>query len=206
MLVLKHIAAGTGEPFPSDLFTALVAVDARLTYLVLEAAGQFEPHTATAADLVDAVLKDPTLADRIVITSYVLPVGGAKDAVLAQKVALRDVNAHSIVNATTRLTFAGKLAVTAATLVFGGIAPYPWRARKTEAAMAGKTLTLDRPARSRRSSRRKSATNWIAGPGGWRRLRTRASPGSTARSSPCRSSTRRSSTRWCARAARCRPA
>ena len=29
MLVLKHIAAGTGEPFPSDLFTALVAVDAR---------------------------------------------------------------------------------------------------------------------------------------------------------------------------------
>ena len=35
MLVLKHIAAGTGEPFPSDLFTALVAVDARVTYLEL---------------------------------------------------------------------------------------------------------------------------------------------------------------------------
>ena len=142
MLVLKHIAAGTGEPFPSDLFTALVAVDARLTYLVLQPAGTFEPHTATAAELVDAVVKDTALADRIVIASYALPLGGAHDAVLAQKVALREVNAHSIVNATTRLTFAGRLAVKSARLVFGGIAPYPWRARETEAAMQGKPLAL----------------------------------------------------------------
>ena len=142
MLVLKHIAAGSGEPFPSDLFTALVAVEARLTYVELVANGQFESHTATAAEIVDAVVKDAALADRIVIVAYTLPLGG-KDAVLAQKVALREVNAHSIVNATTRFTFAGKLAVKSAALVFGGIAPYPWRARKTEAAMAGKKLTLD---------------------------------------------------------------
>jgi xanthine dehydrogenase/oxidase len=62
--------------------------------------------------------------------------------VLAQKVALREVNAHSIVNATTRITFAAKRHVTAAAVVFGGIAPYPWRAAKTEAAMAGRELTL----------------------------------------------------------------
>ena len=31
MLVLKHIAKGTGEPFPSDLFTALVAVRPEIT-------------------------------------------------------------------------------------------------------------------------------------------------------------------------------
>jgi xanthine dehydrogenase/oxidase len=143
MLVLKHIAAGTGEPFPSDLFTALVAVGAKLSFLMLEADGKFVARTTTAAELVDFVTKDAAFADRIVLVSYSLPLGGARDAVLAQKVALREVNAHSIVNATTRLTFTGKLVVSDATLVYGGIAPYPWRPLKTEAALVGKKLALD---------------------------------------------------------------
>ena len=143
MLVLKHIASGTGEPFPSDLLTALVAVGARITFLVLAPDGAFEPRTTTVAELVEAVVRDAAFADRIVLASYSLPLGGAKDAVLAQKVALREVNAHSIVNATTRFTFAGKLVVKEAVLVYGGIAPYPWRPGKTEAAMAGQTLALD---------------------------------------------------------------
>ena len=142
MMVLKHILKGTGEPFPSDLFTALVAVDARLSYLVLEQSGEFAQAEGTAADLVLAVLKDPGLADRIVLTSYALPLGDAKEPVLAQKVALREVNAHSIVNATTRFTFGKKLTVDSVALVFGGIAPYPWRAGKTEKAMREKELTL----------------------------------------------------------------
>jgi xanthine dehydrogenase/oxidase len=142
MMVLKHILKGTGEPFPSDLFTALVAVEARISYLVLEETGSFVPRSGTAADLVAEVLSDPGLADRIVITSYALPLGDASEPVLAQKVALREVNAHSIVNATTRLRFGKKLTVDSAALVFGGIAPYPWHAVKTEAAMAGNELTL----------------------------------------------------------------
>jgi len=141
MMVLKHIPKGTGEPFPSDLFTALVAVEATLSYLVLDSGG-FEQRTATAGDLVAEVLEDPSLADRIVLTSYALPLGTTKEPVLAQKVALREVNAHSIVNATTRFTFGKKLTVDSATLVFGGIAPYPWRASNTEGEMAGKELTL----------------------------------------------------------------
>ena len=36
MLVLHHIAMGTGEPFPSDLLTALVAADASVSLLELE--------------------------------------------------------------------------------------------------------------------------------------------------------------------------
>ncbi|HEX4962397.1 MAG TPA: molybdopterin cofactor-binding domain-containing protein [Thermoanaerobaculia bacterium] len=144
MLVLKHIASGTGEPFPSDLFTALVAAGAKITFLVLGSDGGFEPRTATAAELVEAVVKDAAFADKIVLTSYSLPLGGAKDVALAQKVALREVNAHSIVNATTRFKLTGKLIVKEATLVYGGIAPYPWRPRRTEAAMAGEPLALDR--------------------------------------------------------------
>jgi xanthine dehydrogenase/oxidase len=143
MMVLKHIPMGTGEPFPSDLFTALVAVEARLSYLVLGKDGEFEQRTGTAAELVAAVLEDPALVDRIVLTSYSLPLGDSTEPVLAQKVALREVNAHSIVNATTRFTFGKKLTVDSATLVFGGIAPYPWRASQTEKAMVGKELTLE---------------------------------------------------------------
>ena len=143
MLVLKHIAAGTGEPFPSDLFTALVAVDATIAYLELGAGGGLEPRTATAAALVAAAAGDPGLAERIVLASYRLPLDTAKDVTLAQKVALREVNAHSIVNATTRFRFSGKLTVREAALVFGGIAPYPWRPRRTEAALIGKGLSFD---------------------------------------------------------------
>ncbi|HYJ03548.1 MAG TPA: molybdopterin cofactor-binding domain-containing protein [Chthoniobacterales bacterium] len=142
MMVLKHILKGTGEPFPSDLFTALVAVEAKLSFLVLGNNGNFEQRAETAGDLVAEVLKDSRLANRIVLTSYALPLGDAKEPVLAQKVALREVNAHSIVNATTRFTFGKKLTVDSATLVFGGIAPYPWRATDTERAMVGKDLTL----------------------------------------------------------------
>ena len=118
---------------------------------------------------------------------------------LAQKVALREVNAHSIVNATTRFTFAGKLVVKEAALGLGGIAPYPWRPARTEAAMAGQPLTLGGrfgalaeilgEEVARRAAR--------AGRSGWPRRRTK---GFTAEyriaARRVRSSTRRSSTRW----------
>lgn len=143
MLVLKHIPKGSGEPFPSDLFTVLFAVDAEIRFFLLEENGGFQEQTMTAAALVDAAVKDPTLADRIVISSYTIPLGDAgQQTVLAQKVALREVNAHSIVNATTVFNFGKDLTIQSATLVFGGIAAHPWRAMLTEKAMNGQKLTL----------------------------------------------------------------
>lgn len=142
MLVLEHIAAGTGEPFPSDLFTALVAIDARIAYYELDAGGQLQRRVVTAAELTDLVIADPALADRIVLAAYAIPYGQPGDVVLAQKVALREVNAHSIVNATTRLALSATRVVEGVSLVFGGIAPFPWRARRTEAALLGKPLAL----------------------------------------------------------------
>lgn len=143
MLVLKHIPMGTLEPFPSDLFTTLVAIDARITYLGLDASGMFQPRIVSAGELAATAAQDPKFADQIVLVSYHLPLGGAKDSVLAQKVALREVNAHSIVNSTSRLRFAPKLVVQDAALVFGGIAPFPWRAAETERALNGKKLGLE---------------------------------------------------------------
>ncbi len=144
MLVLSHIVAGTGEPFPSDVATALVAIDATVDII--------DTRTDTAAtfkiqDLINACVSDPSLQAALILLRFQLPCGDKADMLFPQKVALREVNAHSIVNATSRLVMGDDLVVQDAVLVFGGIAPYPWRATRTEAAMRGKALTLtDAPA------------------------------------------------------------
>lgn len=142
MLVLKHMAEGTGEPFPSDVFTVLAAIDAQIEYLDTQEGEGAQPRRATALELVEQVLANPKLADSIVLLAYHVPFGKENEVVLAQKVALRDVNAHSILNGATRLQLSKSLEVEEAVVVFGGIAPYPWRARKTEQALQGKTLSL----------------------------------------------------------------
>ncbi|TDD79026.1 2Fe-2S iron-sulfur cluster binding domain-containing protein [Actinomadura darangshiensis] len=138
MLVLHHIAEK--EPFPSDLYTALTATGATIEVWRASTATKewLEPD-----ELVARVKSDSKLLDDIVLLAYRFPFGGADEVVLAQKVAFRDVNAHSLVNATTSLTLAGDLTVIDAALVFGGIAPYPWRPRLTEDAMTGRPLSLD---------------------------------------------------------------
>ncbi|MGR9013421.1 MAG: molybdopterin cofactor-binding domain-containing protein [Gammaproteobacteria bacterium] len=143
MLVLKHIGMGTGGIFPSDLFTVLVAINAKIEYLELNEHGHFHAHDATATELSNRVKKHQDLADKIVLTAYLLPFGDSADVVLAQKVALRETNSHSIVNSTTVLTFSHQLMVQHATLVFGGIAPYPWHAKQTEALMTGREIGLE---------------------------------------------------------------
>lgn len=141
MLVLSHIA-GTGEPFPSDIFTALAAMDARVEFIDISAHGQPPVQTCTVQELVDRVRTAPLLAGTIVIVAYRLPLGEPREVVLPQKVALREVNAHSIVNGTTRFRMKPDLTASEAVLVFGGIAPFPWRAKDTERAIAGNKLTL----------------------------------------------------------------
>jgi xanthine dehydrogenase/oxidase len=142
MLVLKHIPLGTGEPFPSDLFTTLYAVETKINYYLLDENYEFKEYTKTAAELVEAIKNDPKLADAIVLKSYEIPLNDTDAVVFAQKVALREVNAHSIVNATTNYNINNECIVKSAIIVFGGIAPYPWRAIETEKAMKNKELTL----------------------------------------------------------------
>jgi xanthine dehydrogenase/oxidase len=138
MLVLEHIERG--EPFPSDLLTALVATGAEIT--VWWALADSEPQRLSVASLVERAAADREALSGLVILTYHLPVAPAGPVTLAQKVALRDVNAHSLVNATTALQLAG-LEVGGAVITFGGIAPYPWRARQTEEALRHTALSLD---------------------------------------------------------------
>src|ERR1041385_6475538 len=76
MLVLKHISAGTGEPFPSDIFTTLVAVEARIEYLDIST-GRQRRIESTVELLVQKVVPDPKLTDNIILISYDLPLGSA---------------------------------------------------------------------------------------------------------------------------------
>lgn len=145
MLVLKHIHEG--EPFPSDLLTALVAIDAEVR--LIKASSGVE-STRKMAELIDQIRDGEESADDIILVRYHIPRGDEdnknknknKEIVLAQKVALRQVNAHSLVNSTTRFTMGDDLTVEEAVIVYGGIAPYPWRPLQTEAAMQGQPLTL----------------------------------------------------------------
>ena len=141
MMVLQHIFAG--EPFPSDLLTTLDAIDAQITYLELTLEGKFQQKTERVASLVQSLFATPDRLGNIVLISYYLPRGDFRNEVaLAQKVALREVNAHSIVNTTTVMTLSPTNAIDEVSIVFGGIAPYPWHAVRTEAMLAGKQLNL----------------------------------------------------------------
>ena len=206
MMVLKHIPKGTGEPFPSDLFTALVAVEARISYLVLEQNGEFEQRTGTAGR---ARRRGPEGPDaRRPDRAYLLcAAAGRRRANLCSRRRSRSAKSTRTASSTRRRASRSrkKLTVDTATLVFGGIAPYPWRASKTEAAMVGKELTLASfGALSKILAKEVEAelNRWAE------RMKEVPDEGFTDgiphRSSPFPSSTRRSSTRWSARASRCR--
>lgn len=136
MLVLAHV--WSGEPFPSDLATALVAADAEVT--VWWALADGAPRRLPVSALIDEVVAEHKPLDGLVILSYHLPLAPTA-IVYAQKVARREVNAHSLVNAGTTLRLTGT-EVDSAVLVFGGVAPFPWRARGTENALRHSQLSL----------------------------------------------------------------
>ena len=140
MLVLKHIADGTGEPFPSDVFSVLYTLNVDITVFDSLTAS-VQVHACQA--LVDACIADQSFADNILLLSYHIPDIHSDILVLAQKVALRDINAHSIVNSGIYLDVdPSTRVINEVRLVFGAIAPYPWRATKTEQAMLGNTLDM----------------------------------------------------------------
>jgi len=144
MLVFKHIAAGTGEPFPSDMLTALLACYAQIEYIDPK---EFDGHKTKLAyidDLSTIIKNHPDLAQRMILISITIPFGDANDVMLAQKVALRDVNAHSIVNSACVFSIEANLNVKNASLVFGGLAPFPWHATGTEVLLGNQILTLAR--------------------------------------------------------------
>ncbi|GFH58163.1 xanthine dehydrogenase [Chaetoceros tenuissimus] len=137
MLVLKHIHEG--DPFPSDLFSVLFALNARIIYCSL--LDTENTIVETCSDLVERIKKpeDKDLPWRILIKSYEVPI--KDDFIMPNKTAMREVNSHSIVNSAIVLPIDKDGHVSEdVKIVFGGIAPYPWCAVECEWNLVGKTL------------------------------------------------------------------
>jgi xanthine dehydrogenase/oxidase len=132
MLVVRH--AREGAPFPSDLFTALAALDARVEVAVEADAA---PVQMPILDFATAWQDDAAL-QRGVLVGYVVPRTREREFARTYKVARREVNAHAIVNAGCRVRFDERGATTEATIVLGGIAPVAFHAEETERALIGR--------------------------------------------------------------------
>jgi xanthine dehydrogenase/oxidase len=131
MLVVRHIKAG--EPFPSDLFTALSSLDAsveislgggNIRLPILEFAHRYQDSKE---------LREGVLA------RYHVPWTTPNEYARTYKTALREENAHSIVNGGMRVRFnnAGVVEVTA--IVLGGIGPVAFHAQSAEGFLIGKS-------------------------------------------------------------------
>lgn len=137
MLVFAHVHQG--EPFPSDTLTSLVAVDAQIEVLRVSSGVR---ASMSVHELLARVEVDPSLFRDLIILGYALPRGQLGEISLSQKVALREINSHAIINATTRLAFGEEGVVLDAALVFGGVGPAPWCATRTAKRMIGRKLTM----------------------------------------------------------------
>jgi xanthine dehydrogenase/oxidase len=138
MMVLKHIAAG--EPFPSDLFTVLSGVQAHIEYREFGGAAS---SRCTVDELIARAVLDANLADRMLILRYRIA-SLSQWYVSTRKVALREINSHSLVNACIAFRFSEGTKIAEARVVFGGILPYPWHAAKIESELShDRPLTLD---------------------------------------------------------------
>ncbi len=132
MLVVQH--SQQGIPFPSDCFTALVALGATVAI----AAPDFDPECRMdLLDFAEQWQTNPILQQGCVLLEYIVPFTSSDTYVQTYKTALRDVNAHSIVNAGFCVQLNDNLQVTGATLVLGGISPVACRLPKTEAVLLG---------------------------------------------------------------------
>jgi xanthine dehydrogenase/oxidase len=138
MLVVRHV--GEGEPFPSDLFTALSSLGAEV-HLSL---GSGDVRVLPILDFAAQYQTSAELRDDAVLVRYVVPATRARELTRTYKTALREENAHSIVNAGIRVRFAaGSDTVEDAAIVLGGIGPVAFHAAAAEAALRGRSWSAD---------------------------------------------------------------
>ena len=156
MLVMKHVFERNqtspgygGEPFPSDTLTALAAIGAEITFVVLRPSPTEPPPGTTtyvmSAQQAIAFFQDlgGKTGEGALIVSYRIPLEKRNQIVLSQKIALREVNAHAIINMTSNTVWAtaggepSDSYIQSASLVFGGISDAPWPASHTETFLNG---------------------------------------------------------------------
>jgi xanthine dehydrogenase/oxidase len=133
MMVVEHVERGV--PFPSDLFTGLVATGATVA---VGSATWPEPRELSPLELAAQYGSRRGLPRDFVVLALRLPWSDAGEVVQPYKVALRPQNSHSLVNACFRVRFGKGGVVQEAAAAYGGLLPIAFRVPRTEAALAGK--------------------------------------------------------------------
>ncbi|GAC1045483.1 molybdopterin cofactor-binding domain-containing protein [Rhizobium sp. No.120] len=100
MLYLHHIANGTGDPFPSDLATA-VYYDSSIDIYNLSGGVWISSPNTVLKNVFDNIANGTQSPDDIIISGITVPLAlsyNQRHFWVAQKTALREVNSHSIIN------------------------------------------------------------------------------------------------------------
>jgi xanthine dehydrogenase large subunit len=131
MLVVRHIKEG--EPFPSDMFTALSSLNAEVDVSlgggsvrlpILDFANQYQ---------------DSKELRQGVLARYHVPWTKPNEYARTYKMALREENAHSIVNGGLRVRFDDAGTIEDAAIVLGGIGPVAFHAQSAEQFLIGRS-------------------------------------------------------------------
>jgi len=138
MLVVRHVESGV--PFPSDMFTALTTLGASVDVIH---PGWAEPHRLPILDFAGLWQKNPELQAKGVILSYFIPFAAPDAWVRTYKVALREVNAHSIVNGGFLIDLDPARTVRAASAVLGGIGPVAFHLADLETWLVGRSWNAE---------------------------------------------------------------
>src|SRR6266404_2071454 len=131
MLVVRHIQ--NGEPFPSDLFTALCSLNAEVEVSLGDGSARlpildFAHEYQNSKELQHGVL-----------ARYYVPWTKRDECARTYKMALREENAHSIVNGGLRVRFDKAGVVEDAAIVLGGIGPVAFHAKSAEEFLIGRS-------------------------------------------------------------------
>lgn len=130
MLVVRHIT--NGEPFPSDLFTALSSLNAEVDISLDDGTVRL-PILDFAHEY-----QDSSKLQHGVLARYHVPWTTRSEYARTYKMALREENAHSIVNGGLRVRFDKAGAVEDAVIILGGIGPVAFHAKSAEEFLIGR--------------------------------------------------------------------
>lgn len=138
-MLVAFNATEPGTPFPSDLVTALVTLNASVTLLE-----DGQQQQVSLDRFLQRCRNTPSYCQRIVLIGYDVPLTRPREFAYVSKVATREVNAHAIVNSGLWLRFAAKRPgqkkkrIAKSRIVIGALGPLPLRATRTEAVLKGK--------------------------------------------------------------------
>jgi xanthine dehydrogenase/oxidase len=131
MLVVRHI--NQGEPFPSDLFTALCSLNAEVEVSLSDGTVRLP-----ILDFAHQYQSSKKL-QRGVLARYHVRWTKRNEYARTYKMALREENAHSIVNGGLRASFDKSGIVEDAAIVLGGIGPVAFHAQSAEQFLIGRS-------------------------------------------------------------------